>query len=40
VNPLTKARLLTIAIVACLLVFYLSAFAGLVQPLVQSDGSG
>jgi hypothetical protein len=40
VNPLTKARLLTIAIVACLLVFYLSAFVGLLQPLVMSDGSG
>jgi hypothetical protein len=40
VNPLTKARLITIAIVACLLVFYLSAYVGLLQPLCMSDGSG
>jgi hypothetical protein len=39
VNPLTKARLITIAIVACLLVFYLSAYVGLLQPLCMSDGS-
>jgi hypothetical protein len=36
VNPLTKARLISVAIVACLLVYYLSAF---VLPLVMSDGS-
>jgi hypothetical protein len=40
VNPLTKARLITIAIVACLLVFYLAAYVGLIQPLVMADGSG
>jgi hypothetical protein len=36
----TKARLITIAIFACLLVFYLSAFAGLVGPLCWSEGGG
>jgi hypothetical protein len=37
VNPLTKARLISVAIVACLLVFYLSAF---LQPLIMTDGNG
>jgi hypothetical protein len=32
-----KARLISIAVLACLLVFYLSAFVG---PLVWSEGSG
>ena len=37
---MTKARLITIAIFACLLVFYLSAFVGLVGPLCWQDGAG
>jgi hypothetical protein len=37
VNPLTKARLISVAIVACLLVYYVSAF---LQPLIMADGNG
>jgi hypothetical protein len=37
VNPLTKARLISVAIVACLLVYFLSAF---LQPLIMADGGG
>jgi hypothetical protein len=37
VNPLAKARLISVAVVACLLVYYLSAF---LMPLVMADGNG
>jgi hypothetical protein len=36
----TKARLIMIAVFACLLVFYLSAFVGLVAPLCWQEGGG
>ena len=38
--PLTKARLIWIAVVACLLAFYLGAVAGPVKPLTFADGTG
>jgi hypothetical protein len=37
VKLLTKARLISVAVVACLLVYYLSAF---LLPLCMSDGNG
>jgi len=37
VNPLTKARLIALAVVACLLVYYVAAF---LQPLIMTDGNG
>jgi hypothetical protein len=37
VNPLTKARLISVAVVACLLVYYLAAY---LVPVVWSDGNG
>jgi hypothetical protein len=37
VNPLTKARLISVAVVACLLVYYLAAY---LAPLVSADGNG
>jgi hypothetical protein len=40
VNPLTKARLILIATVACLLVSFLSAYAGPLGPLSMFDGNG
>ena len=38
--PLTKARLIWIAVVACLLAFYLGGFAGPMKPLTFADGTG
>jgi hypothetical protein len=40
VNPLTKARLIWIAVVACLLAFYLGGVAGALRPLSWADGNG
>jgi hypothetical protein len=40
VNPLTKARLIWIAVVACLLAFYLGGVAGPLKPMNFADGSG
>jgi hypothetical protein len=40
VNPLTKARLIWIAVVACLLAYYLGAVAGALKPLNYADGNG
>jgi hypothetical protein len=40
VNPLTKARLIWIAVVACLLAFYLGAVAAPLKPLNMADGNG
>jgi hypothetical protein len=39
VIPLTKARLIWIAIVACLLAFYLGGVAGPLRALNFSDGA-
>ena len=39
-NPLTKARLIWIAVVACLLAFYLGGVAGPMKPLTFADGTG
>ena len=39
-NPLTKARLIWIAVVACLLAFYLGGVAGPLKPMSFADGSG
>ena len=36
-NLLTKGRLISVAVVACLLVYYLSAF---LLPLTWADGNG
>jgi hypothetical protein len=40
VIPLTKARLIWIAVVACLLAFYLGGVAGPMKPLTWADGTG
>lgn len=39
-NPLTKARLIWIAVVACLLAFYLGGVVGPLKPMNFADGSG
>ena len=39
-NPLTKARLIWIAVVACLLAFYLGGVAGPLRSLNFADGNG